>query len=220
MRSVFTNSSVFAKPSTFAATTIGAAVLAIGISGCTPTDGPPAASPSGLPTSVSTTPSSAPKENSAATIDYNRLLIEPTDINGEYDTFVTRSTVPNRRGGKGVSALFVNQADTRAIGVTINILPDPAAAKAALDASLHAIGNSVTGGQPAPSPVGTDGTVTAGTSPDGAKHVTTLLFTEGPAVARMEFQSTPSDPTPPDVVTDIGIKQAIALRAGLPGVTG
>jgi hypothetical protein len=220
MRSVFTNSSVFANKSAFVATTIGAAVLAIGVSGCTPTDAPPATSPTGLPTSVSSTPSSAPKENSAAVIDYSRLLIEPADINSEFDTFVNRSTVPNRRGGKGVSALFVNEADTRAIGVTITVLPDPAAAKAALDTSLHAIGGSVAGGQPVPSTVGTDGTVVAGTSIDGAKEVTALLFTEGPAVVRMEFQSAPGDPTPLDVVNDIGIKQAIALRAGLPSVTG
>ncbi|WP_231644208.1 hypothetical protein [Mycolicibacterium baixiangningiae] len=219
MRSVFTKSSVFANKSTFVATTIGAAVLVIGVSGCTPTDAPPATSPTGLPTSVSSTPPPAAKENSAAVIDYSRLLIEPTDINSAFDTFVTRSTVPNRRGGKGVSALFVNEADTRAIGVTITVLPDPAAAKAALDASLHAIGGSVAGGQPAPSVVGTDGTVVTGTSPDGAKEVTALLFTEGPAVTRMEFQSAPGDPTALDVVNDIGIKQAIALRAGLPSVT-
>lgn len=199
---------------------VGAAVLAIGLSGCTPTDSSPSTSPPGLPSAESSTPTSAPKQNSAAVVDYSRLLIEPTDINNAFDTFVTRSNVPNRRGGKGVSALLVNQADTRAIGVTITVLPDEAAAKAALEASLQSIGATVAGGQPAPSPVGTDGTVVAGTSPDGAKHVTALLFTQGPAVARLEFQSAPDDPTPPDVVTDIGIKQAIALRVGLPALTG
>jgi hypothetical protein len=221
MRSRFTNSSVFANRAAFVGTAIGAAVLAIGLSGCTPTDSPGQTSPPGLPTSEASTPTSAPKENSAATVvDYSRLLIEPADINSAYDTFVTRSTVPNRRGGKGVSALFVNEADTRALGVTITVLPDEAAAKAALDASLAAINASVTGGQPAPSPVGTHGTVVAGTSPDGTKDITALLFTEGPAVARLEFQSAPGDPTPLDVVTDVGIKQDIALRVGLPSVTG
>ena len=223
MRSMFSNTSVFGNRKAFAATTIGAAVIAVGISGCTPTDWAPAPSAPGLPTSASSepsTPPSAPKENSSAVVDYSRLLIEPTDVNSEYDTFVNRSTTPNRRGGKGVSALFVNQADTRAIGVTITILPDEAAAKAALDASLQVISATVTGGEPTASPIGTDGTVVVGTSPDGAKDVTALLFAEGPAVARLEFQSAPGDPTPPDVVTDTGIKQAIALRAGLPSVTG
>jgi hypothetical protein len=219
MRSTFTNSSLFANSSAVLATTIGAAVLAIGLSGCTPNDSSTSTPAPGLPTSVSSSTTSAPKENSAAVVDYSRLLIKPTDISSAYDTFVTRSTVPNRRGGKGVSALFVNDADTRALGVTITVLPDEAAAKAALDASVHAIGATVAGGQPAPSPVGTDGTVIAGTSPDGAKEVTSLLFTEGPAVARLEFQSAPGNPTPRDVVNDVGIKQDIALRMGLPGVT-
>lgn len=214
MRHVFTTSSLAIG------TTLGAAVLTLGLSACTPTDTPAATSPPGLPTSVSTTPTSAPKENSSAVVDYSRLLIQPADISTATDTYVIRSTVPNRRGGQGVSALFVNQDDTRAVGVTINVLPDAGAAKAALDTTLHAIGATVTGGTPAPAPVGSNGTVIAGTAPDGTKAVTVLLFTEGPSVTRMEFQSAIGDPTPLDVVTDIGKKQAIALRAGLPAVTG
>lgn len=159
-------------------------------------------------------PTSAPKENAAAT-DYSRLLVQPGDISTATQQFVLRSTVPNRRGGKGISALFVNQDDTHAVGVTINVLPDPGAAKAALDASVQAIGNTLTGGTPAPSPVGTDGTVISGLSADGTKDMTVLLFTEGPAVARIEFGSAPGDPADPDMVTDVGKKQAIALRAGL-----
>ncbi|TFV54307.1 hypothetical protein E4P42_26350 [Mycobacterium sp. PS03-16] len=205
-------------------TTLAAAALTLGLSACAPTDTPAATSPPGLPTSVSSAPSSAPtsapKENSSAVVDYSRLLIQPADISSATDTFVTRSTVPNRRGGQGVSALFVNQDDTRAVGVTINVLPDADAAKAALDTTLHAINATVAGGTPEPAPVGSNGTVIAGTAPDGSKDVTVLLFTEGPSVTRMEFQSATGDPTPPDVVIDIGKKQAIALRAGLPAVTG
>jgi hypothetical protein len=169
-----------------------------------------------MPSASSSTPAqtSAPKENSAA-VDYSRLLIEPGDINTPTDTFSIRSAVPNRRGGKGVSALFVNQDDTRAVGVTITVLPDPAAAKAALDASVASIGSTVAGGTPQPAPVGTDGTVVSGTSPDGAKDVTVLLFTEGPAVTRMDFGSAPGKPASPEVVQDVGVKQDIALRGGL-----
>jgi hypothetical protein len=202
---------------------VGAAVvLTLGLSGCTPNGTSPSSPDSsssaetGLPAMAPTTsaPTSAPKENTAAT-DYSRLLVQPGDISTATEQFVLRSTVPNRRGGKGVSALFVNQDDTHAVGVTINVLTDPAAAKAALDASVQAIGNTLTGGPPAPSPVGTDGTVVSGMSADGTKDMTVLLFTEGPAVARIEFGSAPGDPTDPDTVTDVGVKQAIALRAGL-----
>ena len=69
MRSMFGNTSVFGNRTAFVATTIGAAVLAIGISGCTPTDSAPAPSAPGLPTSASSEPStrtSAPKENISA----------------------------------------------------------------------------------------------------------------------------------------------------------
>lgn len=192
-----------------------AVVLTLGLSACTPSDSPPPASLTGVPSAPSTTAqTSAPKENSSA-VDYSRLLIQPGDINTPTDTFSIRSAVPNRRGGKGVSALFVNQDDTRAVGVTITILPDPGAAKAALDASVASMGATVTGGTPQPAPVGTDGTVITGTSPDGAKDMTVLLFTEGPAVARMDFGSAPGKPTAPEVVHDVGVKQDIALRGGL-----
>jgi len=199
---------------------LGAAViLTLALSGCTPNTSAPATSVPGLPSaaSSSTAPTSAPKENASA-VDYSRLLIEPSDINTATDSFVLRSTVPNRRGGKGVSALFVNQDDTRAVGVTITVLPDPVAAKAALDASVQAIGTTLSGGTPEPSPVGTDGTVVSGMSPDGTKDMTVLLFTEGPAVARLEFGSAPGTPTSPEVVTDVGVKQAIALRTGLQNI--
>jgi hypothetical protein len=44
-----------------------------------------------------------------------------------------------------------------------------------------------------------------------------LLFTEGRAVVRMEFDSAPGDPIPPQVVTEVGKKQEIAIRTGLSG---
>jgi hypothetical protein len=116
-----------------------------------------------------------------------------------------------------VSALFVNQHDTRAIGDTIVVLPDSAAATTTLNSTVSALGTTVTGGRPQPWPVGTGGTVASGTSPDGAKAVTVLLFTEGRAVVRLEFDSAPGDPMPPQVVTDVGKQQQIAVRTGLAG---
>jgi hypothetical protein len=115
----------------------------------------------------------------------------------------------------GVSALFVNQDDTRAIANSILILPDAAAATTTLNTTVSSIGKAVTGGSPQPSPVGTGGTVVSGTSPDKSKAVTVLLFTQGRAVVRLEFDSAPGDPMPPPFVTDVGKKQEIAIRAGL-----
>ena len=151
--------------------------------------------------------------------DYRRLLIEPGDINTGTDTFATRSSTTNPGGSDGVSALFVNQHDTRAIGDTIVVLPDRAAATTTLNSTVSAIGTIITGGRPQPWPVGTGGTVVSGTSRDGSKAVIVLLFTEGRAVVRLEFGSAPGDPMPPQVGTDVGNKQEIAIRAGGAGLT-
>jgi hypothetical protein len=37
------------------------------------------------------------------------------------------------------------------------------------------------------------------------------------AVVRLEFDSAPGDPMPPQVVTDVGNQQEIAVRTGLAG---
>lgn len=73
----------------------------------------------------------------------------------------------------------------------------------------------VTGATPRPAPVGTDGTMAVGTSPDGGKATTLLVFTEGPALVRLEFQSAPGDTTTDDFVINVGKMQQIALRTGL-----
>ena len=140
--------------------------------------------------------SSPPQSTPASRIapDYRRLLIQPGAINTGTDTFATRSSTTNPGGSDGVSALFVNQHDTRAIGDTILILPDSAAATTTLNTTVSSIGTIVTGGSPQPSPVGTGGTVVSGSSPDGSKAVTVLLFTEDRAVVRLELGSAPGDP--------------------------
>jgi hypothetical protein len=55
----------------------------------------------------------------------------------------------------------------------------------------------------------------AGTTPDGAQAVTVLLFTEGRAVAIIEFGSGPDDPVAPQVVTDVGQTQNSAIKNNL-----
>ena len=205
------------KPSTTVGLALGATLLAAGFTGCAAT-GPTSSTEWGsVSTTVSTTASSSshPTPESQVAPDYGRLLIRPGDISGSADTFVTRSTLANPAGLDGVEALFVNQDDTRAIGVTILLLPDPAAATTTLNATIGSIDTIVTGDSPRPSSVGTGGTVVSGTSPDGSKELTVLLFTEGRAVARLEFASAPGDPTPAQLVADIGTMQEIALRSGL-----
>ncbi len=163
-----------------------------------------------------TPPASQPSPQPAGDIDFSRLLLEAADLTDADDTFALRSSTINPSGVPGGSALFVNAPDTRAISDTIAVFPDAATATATLRGELSAVDTVVAGGSPQPSPVGTDGMIVKGTSPDGAKAVTLLLYTQGPAMVRLRFDSAPGDPASDRFVTSIGKMQQIALRVGLP----
>jgi hypothetical protein len=159
--------------------------------------------------------SAAASASSAATADYTALLIKAGDITLPGDTFTAQPLIQNPNGQPGVAQIFSNQNDTRHIGDTILILPDADQAVSELDQEMAALGDMVTGGTPAPAPVGTGGTMVSGTAPEGSKAVTVLLFTEGKAFVNMEFDSPPNEPMPPGFVTDVGQKQDTAIKNGL-----
>jgi hypothetical protein len=172
-------------------------------------------------TSSSSSASSSKSATSSATTaaqpaDYSNLLIKASDIPGDQFTMPQPPQL-NPNGKPGVAALFTNPGDTREIGDTILVLPSASDAAGALDTTKTAAGLSVAGAQPQPVDVGTGGTVLAGTSPDGSKAVTMLLFSEGKAVVTLEFDSAPNDPVPQDGAIEIGQKQDAAIKAGLPG---
>jgi hypothetical protein len=149
-------------------------------------------------------------------VDYSRLLLQPGDLSDDEDTFTEQSSTPSGPDGlPGASALFVNQDDTRAISDTIVIYPDAQTAANTLKAALPTIGSTITGATTRPAPVGSNGTMAIGTSADGSKASTLLLFNEGPALVRLEFQSAPGDVTTDQFVINIGKMQQIAVRTGL-----
>jgi hypothetical protein len=159
--------------------------------------------------------SAASSASSAPTADYTALLIKASDVTLPGDTFTAQPPTQNPNGQPGVATVFSNQNDTREIGNDILILPDADAAVSELDLEKAVLGNIVTGGTPAPTAVGTAGTMVSGRSPDGSKAVTVLLFTEGKAFTNLEFDSPPNDPVPPQFVTDVGQKQDTAIKNGL-----
>jgi hypothetical protein len=173
-------------------------------------------SSSGSSTS-SASKSATSSSSSAQTADYTGLLIKASDITLPGDTFTDPPPIQNPNGQPGVATVFTNQTDTREISDDILILPDSPGAVNALNGSKAALGNTVTGGTPAPAAVGTGGTIVSGTTPDGSKAVTVLLFAEGKAFTNLEFLSAPNDPMPPQFVTDVGQKQDTAIKNGLPG---
>ncbi|MDH6196175.1 hypothetical protein M2272_002818 [Mycobacterium frederiksbergense] len=198
----------------FLPTTGLAATLVIVVSACTPDNAAP--STPWVATPTTSTHSAAPTSPKSQASDYSHLLLQAQDISIPPNTFSARSSNVNPDGQSGASALFVNADDTMAILDTILIYPDADTATATLKKASESLDTMVTGGQPEPAPVGLGGTVISGTSPDGAKAVTLLLYTQGRALVRLEFDSTPGDPMSPQIVTGVGRMQQIALRVGLP----
>jgi hypothetical protein len=155
----------------------------------------------------------------AAPPDYTGLLIKAADINAP-ETFTASPPLSNPDGTPGVTSTFSNQGRTHTnvdtIVDSIQILPDPAAAVRALE-SAKAAPDGYVHGVPEPIAIGTGGTTISGPSPDGAKGVTVLLFTEGKAFAELEFDGPADTLVPPDLVTDVGQKQDAAIKKGLAG---
>ena len=137
------------------------------------------------------------------------------DLSDGEDTFTERHVESDPGGLPGASAFYVNAEDTRAISSTILVYADPETAATALKEASNTLDTRVVGGSPAPGGVGTDSVMVRGTDPDESKDVTVLMFTEGRALVRVEFQSAGGDATTDGFVTNIGKMQQIALRAGL-----
>jgi len=62
------------------------------------------------------------------------------------------------------------------------------------------------------SSIGSGGTVLTGMSPDASKSATILSFAEGNTATTVEFDGTPKDPVPPDLVLELGQKQDTAIE--------
>ncbi|BAX91796.1 hypothetical protein [Mycobacterium shigaense] len=208
---------------------VAAAALAATLVGCS-SAGSSSKSGSATPAgtaAATTTGTSAPTSSSQARpSDYTGLLIQTADIDAPIP-FVAGPPTTNPNGQPGATITFSSQphpADQDGVTVkevqirdTIQVLPDAGAATSALNAAK--VGRGIVADPKAdPANVGTGGTTLTGTSPDGSKGVTALLFTEGRAFVTLEFVSAPdSPPPPPDFVIDMGKKQDAAVKKGLGG---
>ncbi|MBJ7337695.1 hypothetical protein [Mycolicibacterium sp.] len=190
--------------------------MTLGVTGCSASGGGAAqSSVPTLPTIPFTTSSTAKTSAPPAATDYRGLLLSAPDLTDADDTFTERSRDSQPNGNAGASAFFVNVKDDRAITDTFLVYPDPATATATLKQVAATLPTLVAGGTPTPLAVGTNGVVVSGTYPDQEKAVTLVLFTEGQALVRLEFQSAVGDPTTDTFVTNVAKMQQIALRIGL-----
>lgn len=191
---------------------VGISLAAASVAGCSSGAKSSSARPSST-TSVAGTSVSTP--TTAQPSDYSGLLIQASDINAP-EPFTATPPINNPNGQPGVTTTFSNQDRTHVIVDSIQILSDPAAAVRALKAA-KATTNGYVHGVPEPIAIGTNGTTISGPSPDGAKGVTVLMFTEGRAFAEVEFDGPPDSLVPTDFVTDVGQKQDAAIKKGLAG---
>ena len=205
---------------------LAATMLTASVAGCS-SNPSPSTTKSGFATSATTTGSSGPKSSAPALpTDYTALLIQATDIdapmpfiagpptnnpNGQPGAAITFSSQPHPEDQNGVTVKDVHIVDT------IRVLPDPAAATSALNSAKTGEG-VVKDPKMDPANVGTGGTTLSGTSPDGSKNVTVLMFTEGRGFITLEFLGGSDSPAPPPAfVTDVGQKQDAAVKKGLGG---
>lgn len=179
-------------------------VVGIAITGCGKTSAPPSGSGA---TSVPSTPTGPPP-------DYSALLIQAGDIGADFTA--PQPPVLNSNNTTGVAQLFVNADNSRRIGDTILVVADPSIAAAALENTKTNYAKKVTGTWQ-PVDVGTNGAMISGASPDNSQAIAVLLFTQGRALVNLEFDSAPNDPIDPAVATDVGRKQAAAVKNGLHG---
>jgi hypothetical protein len=143
--------------------------------------------------------------------DYSTLPVDPNLIT---DSLAYNAAPPvfNPNGQPGVTAVYNHRDGGRQITSTILILPDAAAASAAVNGPRAELAGKVANGQTQPAAVGAGGTMVSGMSPDGSKSVTVLTFTQGNAAATIEFDGAPKDPAPADLVVELGQKQDTAIR--------
>lgn len=146
--------------------------------------------------------------------DYSALLIQPADLGGDYTA--PQPPVLNSNNTTGVAQLFVNADNSRRIGDTILVVADPSIAAAALESTKTNYAKKVAGTWQ-PVDVGANGAMISGNSSDNSQAIAVLLFTEGRALVNLEFDSAPNDPIDPAMATDIGRKQAAAVKNGLHG---
>jgi len=204
------------------ATSLAVAALVIGVtaSGCSKGDdskSESSTSSASSTTSAEATSSeeSAPPETSAPAepTDYGKLLVPAADMGA--DTQTPGGIQLNPSGNPGAAQVYSSPDGKQQIIDTILVFPDVAAADSNFK-SNSATMNQVTTGAPEPVEVGDQGVMAIGTSPDGTKSVTAVLFSQGRALVSLNFEGAPDDAVPPDVAKDIATKQAALIADGLP----
>ena len=206
--------------------TVTALLVSITLAGCTKDEGSSTASSSSSAASSSSSSSESSSSESSSSessssesspapesTDYSSLLIPATDVGDNATTPGPPQLNPG--GNPGVGQVFQSPEGNNRVVDTILVFPDAATADSNFT-SNKATMNEIVTGTTEPIDIGTNGTIAAGTSPDGSKAVTVVMFSEGRALVQLSFEGAPGDNVPTEIAHDIASKQDEAVKAGLP----
>ncbi|WP_163750998.1 hypothetical protein [Mycolicibacterium helvum] len=143
--------------------------------------------------------------------DYTVLLIDPNVVTDSM-AYTAAPPVLNPGGTPGATTVYTHR-DGRTITDTVWVLADPGAAAGAISSAQAAtpVANSKT----VSVPVGQNGQLISGKTPDGTKSLSVLYFTQGNAASALEFTGPVGDPVPLDLVTDFGKQQDALIKSQL-----
>ena len=150
---------------------------------------------------------------SAFADDYTLIVVDP---NVALDTlaYTPGPVTVNPAGQPGAAKTFTHR-DGRSITGTVWVLPDPAAATAAVSAAQSAAG--IANPKSEPVAVGTGGTFISGTSADGSQALGLLTFTQGNAASAIDFAGPANDPPDATLATDLALAQDALIKNQMGG---
>lgn len=203
-------------------TTVGLFAAALLVStaavGCS-SDEKESSSSSTTSSSAAATTSAAASETTSATAtaapagDYSKLLLKASDID---PSFTATEPQINPNGVNGVVQSMTNPGKNETIVFAIVVSEDAAGALKALDSAKAELPKEVDAApQPADVGDGGNGIIATGKSPDGSKAITEVYFTQGKALANIEFSSAPNDPVQPETALAIAKMQDTQIKNNL-----
>ncbi|MBB3603916.1 hypothetical protein FHT40_003577 [Mycolicibacterium sp. BK556] len=143
--------------------------------------------------------------------DYTVLLVDPNVVTDSL-AYTAAPPVLNPGGQPGAMTLYTHR-DGRTIADTVWVLGDPGAAAGAISSAQAA--TPVADSKTVSVPVGTNGQLISGKSPDGTRSLSVLYFTEGNAASSLEFTGPAGDPVPQDLVVEFGKQQDALIKSQL-----
>jgi hypothetical protein len=141
--------------------------------------------------------------------DYTVLLLDP-NVATDSMAYTAGPPTLNPNGQPGAMTVYTHR-DGRTITDTVWVLADPGAAAGAISAAQAA--TPVAKSKTTSVPVGQNGQLISGTTPDGAKSLSVLYFTEGNAASSVAFTGPVGDPVPTDLVVDFGKQQDSLIKS-------